>query len=56
MEQIIDLPLSSLTEGASSVWFIKMIESQILSTFLKDTIKEYIDLFHESAFDYDPAR
>lgn len=26
MEQIIDLPLSSLMEGGSSVWFIKMIE------------------------------
>jgi hypothetical protein len=45
-----------MSEGASSVWFIKMIESQILKTFLADTIKEYIDLFHEACFEHSPKR
>jgi len=46
VHELISYPLENIqTEGSSALWFVKTVESTILSTFMAETIDEYRGLF-----------
>lgn len=46
LSELVTYPLENFEkEGCSILWFIKMIESTILNTFMVETVKDYRALF-----------
>ena len=46
LSEMLTYPIENFErEGCSVLWFIKMIETTILNTFLVETVKDYRTLF-----------